>query len=631
MTIKQKIISSISLSIFLIITLLAFISNHNISQSSMDSTIKFMDEEVSATGKTLEQKMEVLFIGLELAASLYSPDRAVAASLDKEALAREMAPITALTKSLNIINAYAGHKGGVTYSSSTAGEVPNFNAKEKKREWYLRIFAGDKRLITKPYKSAEGGLVMAIAVPVLKNGVVVSTMNANLALTEISSFIEQLNPAAKIDLTRDDGFIIAGANEWIGKNQFERYPTMIKYQNQQSGSDIIEIDSKRYQMSFYTIQSLGWTVWRYVELDEIYQSANASLQSIILSGVILFIISLIVISYLITRLLKPLANLTATLKNLTSGNGDLTQRLDVIGNDEITIISQEVNNFIATIHSLIQEILDASSAISTSAVTLKDRNTANSEVLDKHGLETEQVVAAIEELSTASSDVSGNALAASKLTSQTDTNVKQSKTSIDQANQTTAILIKDVGNVSDQISNMNDAIGKITKVLSVIGDIAEQTNLLALNASIEAARAGDQGRGFAVVADEVRTLAARTQTSTSEIETTLAELKVSSNTAIEAVQTSQQSCEKTSQSASDVNKELDLIVVAVAEMNSLNSQIATASQQQSTVTGDIAQTMVYIQGIVENLSKSSLLIVEETERLEHSNVRLKTVVSKFKL
>jgi len=597
----------------------------------MQSAVKSMQEEVSATGKTLEQKMEVFFKGLELAASIYNPGQAIAAGSDKQALEQAMAPIMALTKSLSVINAYAGHEGGVTYSSSTAGAVPNFNAMEKKREWYLRIFAGDKRLITKPYKSAEGDLVMAIAVPVIKNGAVVSTMNANLALTEISSFIAQLNPAAKFDLTRDDGFIIAGPDKWIGENQFQRYPALQQYKTQQSGTGVIEIDNKQYQMSFYTIESLGWKVWRYVELDVIYQHANANLQSIIISGVALFILSLIIISIMITKLFSPIQNLTTTLKNLASGNGDLTQRLDVTGNDEITTISVEVNNFISTIHALIQEILDASNAISTSSNTLKDRNTANSEVLSKHGLETEQVVAAIEELSTASADVSDNALSASKLTNQTDTNVKQSKVAIDQANDTTTILIKDVGNVSDQITNISDAIGKITKVLSVIGEIAEQTNLLALNASIEAARAGDQGRGFAVVADEVRTLAARTQTSTSEIEKTLAELKTSSNTAIEAVRTSQQTCEETSQSASEVNKELDAIVIAVTEMTNLNSQIATASQQQNTVTSEIAQTMVYIQGIVESLSKSSLATTDETEKLELSNARLKQVVSTFKL
>jgi len=631
MTIKQKIILSISLSILLIISLLAYISHHNFRQASMNTAITAMHEEVATTGKTIEQKMEVFFKGLEIAASMYNPKLAEESDTDKLALAKEMAPIMTLTKSLNIINAYAGHEGGVTYSSSSSGKVPNFNAKEKKREWYLRIFAGEKRLITKPYESAEGNLVMAIAVPVLKNGTIVSTMNANLSLTEISTFIKKLNPDIDIDLTRNDGFIVAGADEWIGKNQFDRYPPMQRYQNQKSGHDIIEIEGKSYQMSFYTIETLGWKVWRYVELDKIYQSANANLQSIIIYGTLLFILALIAIGFLINILLKPLTNLTATLKNLASGSGDLTQRLNEDGNDEISIISIEVNNFISTIHTLIEEIFHVSRAISTSSETLKNRNTVNSKVLDKHSLETEQVVAAIEELSTASSDVSENALAASKLTSQTDANVNKSKISINQANDTTATLINDVGNVSDQITKISESIGEITNVLSVIGEIAEQTNLLALNASIEAARAGDQGRGFAVVADEVRTLAARTQSSTSEIEKTLSSLKLSAGTAIDAVQTSQNTCKKTSQSADDVNIELDSIVTAVSQMNNLNSQIATASQQQHSVTAEIAQNMVHIQGVVDNLSDSNLSIVEETEILEQSNVTLKKVIANFKL
>jgi methyl-accepting chemotaxis protein len=632
MTIKQKIILSISLSILLIISLLAYISHYNFSKASMESAITQMHEEVTTTGKTIEQKMEVYFKGLEIAASIYSPKKAEKANADNnQELAQEMAPIMALTTSLNIINAYAGHEGGITYSSSSSGKVPNFNAKEKKREWYLRIFAGEKRLITKPYNSAEGNLVMAIAVPVIKNGAVVSTMNANLSLTEISNFIKNLNPDINIDLTRNDGFIVAGADEWIGKNQFDRYPNMLKFQNQESGHDIIEIEGNSFQVSFYTIETLGWKVWRYVELNKIYQPANANLQSIIIYGTLLFILSIIAIGFLINILLKPLASLTATLKNLASGNGDLTQRLVEDGNDEISTISIEVNNFISTIHALIEEVIHASGAISISSETLKTRNTANSKVLNKHSLETEQVVAAIEELSTASSDVSENALAASELTSHTDTNVNKSKVSINQANETTTTLINDVGNVSDQITKISEAIGEITNVLSVIGEIAEQTNLLALNASIEAARAGDQGRGFAVVADEVRTLAARTQSSTSEIEKTLSSLKLSAGTAIDAVKISQNTCKQTSQSAGDVNIELDSIVVAISQMNNLNSQIATASQQQHTVTAEIAQNMVHIQGVVDSLSNSNLSIVDETERLEQSNEGLKKVISNFKL
>ncbi|WP_425355905.1 methyl-accepting chemotaxis protein [Psychromonas arctica] len=353
--------------------------------------------------------------------------------------------------------------------------------------------------------------------------------------------------------------------------------------------------------------------------------------SMVTTSAILIILSFVIVIWIISAIVKSLLTLKERIDTLSTGEADLTSRIAIVYDDELGDISRSVNNFIIYLQSMMLDISQASVHITKSTEQLNDQSIKVNSALLTHASETDQVVSAITEMSSTSETVAQNAADTSINTQKANDEAILSKAIVTEASNSVIALVDEVDSASTSINTMNDNTQEIIKALSVIGEIADQTNLLALNAAIEAARAGEQGRGFAVVADEVRSLAARTQTSTAEINKILSTLSNDAENAVTAMDVTRASCQRTAENTARVTDSLDNMTNFIIHINDLNTQIATASEEQSAVTEEVNRNMTNISEMVKELTRSGQETLDSTENLASANSQLDSLVKKFKL
>jgi methyl-accepting chemotaxis protein len=361
-------------------------------------------------------------------------------------------------------------------------------------------------------------------------------------------------------------------------------------------------------LSAYTpleFEGLQWSLL--AEIDEAEALAAIKvLQWVAITVAAICIVVIVIMALLITRaIVKPIENIVSSLTDLAQGEGDLTTRLPVVSRDEIGRLAESFNEFVDKLHHMIKDITKGVQTLSSSSTELS----AISQQMSAHAEETSNksntVATAAEEMSTNMGSVSAAmeqsstntnmvASASEEMTATIDEiaqNAEKARIISDQAVQRT----KDAGEQMSSLGKGAQAIGKVTETIT---EISEQTNLLALNATIEAARAGEAGKGFAVVANEIKALAKQTAEATLDIKKQIDDIQNSTGTTIESI---------------------EQIGLVISQVNDIVATIATAVEEQSVSTreiaGNISQVSSGIGEVNENVAQSSHVAGEITQAI----------------
>jgi len=328
-------------------------------------------------------------------------------------------------------------------------------------------------------------------------------------------------------------------------------------------------------------------------------------------------------------IITPLANLRNTLINIEQ-NSDLSIMAEIEANDEVGQMGNALNKMLSKIKTVMSQVTGASTQLAAASDQMSSISAQSNQGIQTQLQKSEQIATAINEMSATAQEVARSASTASQAANDADSQAKEGETVVTRAVESINELNRDVQRISDVINMLSSESENVGRVLDVIRDIAEQTNLLALNAAIEAARAGEQGRGFAVVADEVRTLAGRTQDSTLEIQKMIEKFQHGTQDAVSVMESGKEKADSSVAQAGQAASALTEITRMVSKINDMNTQIASAAEEQTTVAEEINKNILSVNTITQQNSQGAQQTENASGELSRLATELQQLVQTFK-
>lgn len=369
-------------------------------------------------------------------------------------------------------------------------------------------------------------------------------------------------------------------------------------------------------------------------IEDVERDAGEHVQvlaNILTSIYVAVVLIIIALSYLLVRHIDgSISSLERVIRKVGTTR-DLNLRADESGEDEMSHMARAFNTMLAEFQGLMRQVLNSSSQLSTASEELSAITDSTLRGVYKQQSESEQVATAMNEMTSTVQEVARHANDAADASQNADLSSRRGKDVVNNSVEGINQLANEVRNTASSIEDLDAESKNIGTVLSVISGIAEQTNLLALNAAIEAARAGEQGRGFAVVADEVRTLAQRSHESTEEIKGIIDRLQRKAQDAVSAMKKGEEQTGKSVELAKEAGGALDSITQAVATINDMNLQIASAADQQYSVAEEINRNISNITRVSGETSQAAQQTTETSHNLASLAVELQQMISRFKI
>ncbi|EGU45317.1 MULTISPECIES: methyl-accepting chemotaxis protein [Vibrio] len=529
------------------------------------------------------------------------------------------------------------------------------NDNSNSERFYCPLSSG-QTCISTPRVVNSGGtalLTSSISVPILVDDVAIGFLGIDLRLDGLTSVITQsdqslFNGAGKAYVVSLDGSVIASDDSSIAVGS--------NFQSDNTNSDLMtdfifggEVTTQwsedgEWLLAFAPVVAANqtWGVLFEIPRDSVVADAN-KLDSIIstklsegiktevIAGTVFIIFGLAIIAFASLSIVKPIRQVVERLNDIASGEGDLTQRLEVKSQDEIGQLSKGFNLFLDKLQHTIKEVIQTTEQVANTTSQAKASASSTRESSESQFKEVDLVATAAEEMTQTAGLVVQNAEVAVDAACEANRSAQQGQQVIELSAGEMRKLVERMSSAVPIVEELAKNNGNITEILSVIEGISEQTNLLALNAAIEAARAGEQGRGFAVVADEVRNLASRTQSSVGEIRAVIDKVHAGTQDVVEAIQEGNILANDTALHVQNAVEDLGSIFTSIEAISDMNNQIVRAAEEQQSVSGEVNQSVVNIRDLSAKILEQAAASEQVGHEIDQLSQQQQKLVNQFKV
>jgi methyl-accepting chemotaxis protein len=479
------------------------------------------------------------------------------------------------------------------------------------RPWYQQAAKASGPVVTEPYLDAgTNKLVITFAAPVQEGGQVQAVTAVDVFMDLVVRNVASIRPTPGtygLIVAKDGKIVVHEDTKLVLKSIADIAPSLgtggVEALSKAATLQDVVISGQNRLVYAQPIPGTDWTLLIALNRDEALSSVASMVWSSALWSVVIAVLAVLLIGGVLTKMLGRLVVLGDAMRNIGSGEGDLTQRIEATGKDELAAIAMGFNQFVEKTQNVLRQVRSSADSVALASAEIAQGNHDLSARTESQASALEETAASMEELGST---------------------VKQNADSARQANQlamnasTVAIQGGEVvGQVVETMKGINESSRKIADIISVIDGIAFQTNILALNAAVEAARAGEQGRGFAVVASEVRSLAGRSAEAAKEIKTLI-------GASVERVELGTTLVDKAGATMTEV-------VSSIRRVTDIMGEISAASSEQSAGVSQVGEAVTQM----DQATQQNAALVEEmaaaASGLKSQAQELVQVVAVFKL
>ncbi|TXY07419.1 methyl-accepting chemotaxis protein [Vibrio mimicus] len=625
LTLKHKLIGASLSAVVVMATALTWLSASQLQQQTSNAVYTRADAISSTAAKGISDWISIR--------------KSISTAFNSHIEAQDVVPYLQQARNAGgFDDIFYGTTEGAMYRSHPERNRADYDPRT--RPWYKDAASAGKQIITTAYSDAiTGALLVTIAEPVRLQGRMSGVVGADVLIDQLIDDVISMDAgkgAQTMLIDGQDGSLLAHPDKSLLLKPVTTLSSALDIRTiervaNQGELIALNLNGIKKYFFFAAVPDTPWYFAIQMDSNTEYAAHSELITGLMITALLITLVVVVIVSWLVSFLFRDLGRVSKALEEIASGDADLTQRLEPRSDDEVGQLASNFNTFVSNMHTMVLKLSQVSTALSQQAKVTATQAEERSSRIRLQQDEINMVATAINEMAAATQEIAGNADHTAQNSGEAVTACVHGSGQVAQTQRSIQSLAEEVQVATEVIQELEAHGHQISTILSTIQNIAEQTNLLALNAAIEAARAGEQGRGFAVVADEVRVLSQRTHASTKEIQQMIETLQATTGKAVGIMDDSRRLADTSVDDANAASVSLEQIHKTVERISDMATQIASAAEEQASVTSEITRNTVGIRDVSNDLAQETHSAAEQAAELSELSHELEQEIRRFKL